>query len=128
MAGASRERDRARSLASSLRDAGHEVTSIWHDQDYAPGGDAALTSDERFQIAFSIELAIGRSDVIVALWPEAPSIGVYVEIGIAIAQTMPVFVCCSDAAWRGTIFTELCSRVFARDSDVLLEVGHAGPS
>jgi hypothetical protein len=99
---------------------------VWHDQDYEPGSDSSLSTEERFQIAFSIELAIARSHVMVALWPSAESTGVYVEIGIAIAQTMPVFLCCADSSYRRTVFTELCSRVFARDEDVILEIGMGG--
>lgn len=85
VAGSSREIPRVREAVRMLDAAG--LVAHWLDavEKFGSQGDA-LTDEQRAACAESDLQAIDGADAILVLWPETPSVGVYVELGYALAR------------------------------------------
>lgn len=93
---ASRSIEDARNLATELMEAGHRITSRWHQEDGKFNqGISTYTDEERRWIAISDEVDIVASTTLVLISsPEGTIVpgGKHVETGMAIRMGLPVFV------------------------------------
>jgi hypothetical protein len=104
--------------AGSIRGVG--ITHPWWEVMRAVGRpDHELTADERRAHAKADVLGVQRADVVVVLVPSAPSIGLYVELGIAIsAQTDSFLVAVGDVEKLG-LFGSLVDAVARDETEAL---------
>jgi nucleoside 2-deoxyribosyltransferase len=78
-------REAALAIANKLRESGHHITSTWHNTAPPPGGEDALTVEQRAEIAQTNFDAIDDSRAVVFL--DHPKCrGALVEIGYAYGQ------------------------------------------
>jgi len=123
VAGASAEIERAEALIARLRDAGVEVISDWPENVRRAGAaNIGLTHEVRLAAARACSLGVRRSDWLVVLEPKAPTIGAWVEMGIALAQGI-------DVLWVGegdcTVFESLATSTVSSDDEAFRFIAEA---
>ena len=121
VAGSSAELDRVAALIARLREAGHTITYDWPHAIITSGLDAnELPTSKANRSALMCEQGVAGADLFVLLTPTTPTIGAWVEIGIALSADVqivivgerPVSIFC--AAWdcmtEGDLFAKLRGR------------------
>ena len=87
------DRFKVRSIQADLRELGHQITVDWTTSDFGPDG--VLGTPQRMQeIALEDLQGVKDADAVVALIQDNNHVykGVWVEIGIALADNKPVYV------------------------------------
>jgi hypothetical protein len=111
LAGASAELVLVEAYMRRVRDAGHEITWDWCATVRRIGASNPHDAKARQRLAWCAEDlgGVDTCDVFWLLVPQAPSVGCWVEMGVAWQQDKRIVM---SGEWRGTIFSALADELY----------------
>jgi nucleoside 2-deoxyribosyltransferase len=121
VAGSSKELDRCEQFVRAVRALGHTITCDWVAAMRANAADTLLSPEELRRFAAADLRGVADADLVVLLGPaqSTPSQGCWVEMGYALAMSVPLIYVAPQSAPQFCIFTSMIAVQFASDSAAL---------